>query len=236
MPVLFTGACLYKGQIYSQGQTWQDGCDLDCECTDALNGVYRCTDRWVLVLTFKMMSTCTLVPHKSHVLLLRLLTDKGVCWLVFWRSEYHNLIHQALKPSDPQNGKYMLDTSDINVHCSEFLYLTLTMVWVGYLGLPIITWLFFRHCCSVCLPKHTAVKMKVSNFSRECLAQGSSVADLQVTPTNGHVTGQYFVHFRRRFSVKWSNREYVDNQTPPHVGFAQTAGRAIFVNKQEKET
>lgn len=44
--ILFsTDNCIYKGQIYTQGQTWQDGCDYNCECIDASKGVYRCTDR-----------------------------------------------------------------------------------------------------------------------------------------------------------------------------------------------
>lgn len=38
-------ACLYKGNVYQQGQTWQDGCDYECECTDATKGMYRCTER-----------------------------------------------------------------------------------------------------------------------------------------------------------------------------------------------
>ncbi|KAK3591361.1 hypothetical protein CHS0354_040323 [Potamilus streckersoni] len=36
--------CVYKGQPYTQGQRWRDGCDYDCECYDAENGKYRCTD------------------------------------------------------------------------------------------------------------------------------------------------------------------------------------------------
>ena len=36
--------CVYKGQEYSQGQKWQDGCDYNCECVDAPNGQYKCTE------------------------------------------------------------------------------------------------------------------------------------------------------------------------------------------------
>ncbi|XP_053401477.1 uncharacterized protein LOC123550590 isoform X2 [Mercenaria mercenaria] len=41
----YGSACLYKGQVYQQGNTWQDGCDYECECTDATKGMYRCTER-----------------------------------------------------------------------------------------------------------------------------------------------------------------------------------------------
>ncbi|XP_067652673.1 mucin-2-like [Haliotis asinina] len=38
-------ACVYKGQIYSQGRTWNDGCNYKCECIDAARGQYRCSER-----------------------------------------------------------------------------------------------------------------------------------------------------------------------------------------------
>nr|KAG5704543.1 hypothetical protein BaRGS_003854 [Batillaria attramentaria] len=41
----YRSSCIYKGQIYAQGATWHDGCDLDCECTNAQQGIYSCTDR-----------------------------------------------------------------------------------------------------------------------------------------------------------------------------------------------
>ena len=41
----FTGYCAYKGQIYSQGQKWDDGCQYKCECIDALRGRYKCDYR-----------------------------------------------------------------------------------------------------------------------------------------------------------------------------------------------
>ena len=42
---MLTGACVYKGVSYKQGQKWQDGCTYDCECMDAQRGQYKCTDR-----------------------------------------------------------------------------------------------------------------------------------------------------------------------------------------------
>jgi len=41
----YRSSCLYKGKIYQQGQTWADGCNFDCECTDASRGIYKCTDK-----------------------------------------------------------------------------------------------------------------------------------------------------------------------------------------------
>ncbi|XP_052079622.1 kielin/chordin-like protein [Mytilus californianus] len=40
-----TTGCLYKGQVYSQGQKWSDGCDYNCECLEATTGHYRCQDK-----------------------------------------------------------------------------------------------------------------------------------------------------------------------------------------------
>ena len=37
--------CVYKGQMYQQGQKWQDGCDYVCECVDSVAGRYMCTER-----------------------------------------------------------------------------------------------------------------------------------------------------------------------------------------------
>ncbi|XP_025115701.1 uncharacterized protein LOC112577005 [Pomacea canaliculata] len=37
--------CEYKGQHYSHGQTWEDGCDYNCVCEDAFTGSWRCVDK-----------------------------------------------------------------------------------------------------------------------------------------------------------------------------------------------
>lgn len=42
--VWLSGYCEYKGVHYTQGVSWQDGCDLTCVCTDAESGLYRCTE------------------------------------------------------------------------------------------------------------------------------------------------------------------------------------------------
>lgn len=44
-PMYFAAeVCVYKGNMYQQGQKWQDGCDYNCECIDAMTGHYRCTE------------------------------------------------------------------------------------------------------------------------------------------------------------------------------------------------
>ena len=37
--------CEYKGQVYGQGETWEDGCDYNCVCEDASTGSWRCVDK-----------------------------------------------------------------------------------------------------------------------------------------------------------------------------------------------
>ncbi|XP_070207007.1 uncharacterized protein [Littorina saxatilis] len=43
----FTNGCVYNQTLYNQDATWQDGCDFNCVCLDALRGKYMCTDRCV---------------------------------------------------------------------------------------------------------------------------------------------------------------------------------------------
>jgi hypothetical protein len=37
--------CEYKGVRYTQNQTWEDGCDYNCKCVDAVMGRYECTEK-----------------------------------------------------------------------------------------------------------------------------------------------------------------------------------------------
>jgi hypothetical protein len=48
---VYVDGCVYGGNVYTQGQTWDDGCTYTCECLDASTGRYRCTEK--LVLKFK---------------------------------------------------------------------------------------------------------------------------------------------------------------------------------------
>jgi len=40
-----TDVCVYKGNYYTQGQQWYDGCDYVCVCENSYEGVYTCNDR-----------------------------------------------------------------------------------------------------------------------------------------------------------------------------------------------
>ncbi|XP_060081054.1 uncharacterized protein LOC132560404 [Ylistrum balloti] len=53
--------CMYKGIVYNQGDTWQDGCDLDCECIDEHTGRYRCVQRCRAYNVVSLPPTCNLV-------------------------------------------------------------------------------------------------------------------------------------------------------------------------------
>ena len=64
--------CVYNGKSYTQGQTWQDGCQYDCECVDAMTGQYRCTQRWGVgctemekILKYKTI-TCVLSGNNAE--------------------------------------------------------------------------------------------------------------------------------------------------------------------------
>ena len=40
--IFITDVCIYQGVTYTQGQRWDDGCDLECVCDNANYGYYRC--------------------------------------------------------------------------------------------------------------------------------------------------------------------------------------------------
>lgn len=43
--IFISEVCIYKGVKYSQGQTWDDGCQYKCRCDDADKGLYTCNER-----------------------------------------------------------------------------------------------------------------------------------------------------------------------------------------------
>lgn len=45
MYCLYTG-CVYKGQVFHQGQKFDDGCDYECECLDEKTGQYKCVEKY----------------------------------------------------------------------------------------------------------------------------------------------------------------------------------------------
>ncbi|XP_065923185.1 putative epidermal cell surface receptor [Magallana gigas] len=54
--------CVYKEQQYTNGQTWQDGCDYNCECIDQATGRYKCTERCP---SFPVKPSCFMVPSQT---------------------------------------------------------------------------------------------------------------------------------------------------------------------------
>ena len=43
----FLEKCQYKGVAHNQGERWDDGCSLECECLDEHTGRYRCQSKYV---------------------------------------------------------------------------------------------------------------------------------------------------------------------------------------------
>nr|XP_022339888.1 loricrin-like isoform X22 [Crassostrea virginica] len=54
-----SSGCVYKHQVYQQGQTWKDGCTYSCTCTNAATGQYTCTG---LCAQWNLPPSCTLNP------------------------------------------------------------------------------------------------------------------------------------------------------------------------------
>jgi hypothetical protein len=42
---IFLGVCIYHGQAYNEGQSWDDGCKFVCTCEDGSTGMYKCTSK-----------------------------------------------------------------------------------------------------------------------------------------------------------------------------------------------
>ncbi|XP_021353925.1 uncharacterized protein LOC110450632 [Mizuhopecten yessoensis] len=49
--------CFYKGQFYQTNDSWQDGCEFNCTCTDDTRGRYMCS---TLCYTWTLPSVCHL--------------------------------------------------------------------------------------------------------------------------------------------------------------------------------
>lgn len=56
---LIVDVCIYKGQTYLQGQSWEPDCSTKCTCENAHYGYYRCNDAWVDIVFYK-------ATHQEH--------------------------------------------------------------------------------------------------------------------------------------------------------------------------
>ncbi|XP_052061712.1 uncharacterized protein LOC127701787 [Mytilus californianus] len=67
LPKVFnTGAgCWYKGWLYHQGESWEDGCDYKCSCDDEQSGHYSCH------------ALCPVYDHLPKIC--RVITPNGQC-------------------------------------------------------------------------------------------------------------------------------------------------------------
>nr|XP_022335525.1 loricrin-like isoform X9 [Crassostrea virginica] len=54
-----SSGCVYKDQVYQQGQTWKDGCTYSCTCTNGATGQYTCTG---LCVQWNLPPSCSLNP------------------------------------------------------------------------------------------------------------------------------------------------------------------------------
>ncbi|GFS00186.1 collagen alpha-4(VI) chain [Elysia marginata] len=57
----FKDKCVYKNQLYNPGETWQDGCDLTCECLDAVTGYFSCVSKCPQYDASLLPNGCSLV-------------------------------------------------------------------------------------------------------------------------------------------------------------------------------
>ncbi|KAL4236284.1 hypothetical protein ACF0H5_004671 [Mactra antiquata] len=51
--------CSYKGIQYAQNETWRQGCEWECTCTDAATGYYRCSS---LCYSWSLPDVCHMEP------------------------------------------------------------------------------------------------------------------------------------------------------------------------------
>jgi len=56
--------CFYKGNVYSEGDAWQDGCEFNCTCQDGATGQYYCIEQCP---TYKNLPTeCSLEKNPGE--------------------------------------------------------------------------------------------------------------------------------------------------------------------------
>ncbi|XP_060075272.1 putative per-hexamer repeat protein 5 [Ylistrum balloti] len=55
-----SNGCAYKGQVYQQNQSWKDGCDYRCTCTDGTQGRYTC--KQLCVQWDHLPNVCQMMP------------------------------------------------------------------------------------------------------------------------------------------------------------------------------
>ncbi|XP_013410815.1 uncharacterized protein LOC106173996 isoform X2 [Lingula anatina] len=58
----YFGKCFYKGQTYSQGDKWSDGCEYECECIDGAGAKYQCYNKCPIYSNLPSQCTLTRVP------------------------------------------------------------------------------------------------------------------------------------------------------------------------------
>ncbi|GAB1606677.1 type VI, alpha, partial [Argonauta hians] len=56
--------CAYKGKKYATGETWNDGCQYQCSCLDALRGIFSCWSRCPVYYDIPPQCTMVSVPGK----------------------------------------------------------------------------------------------------------------------------------------------------------------------------
>lgn len=64
---LFFSGCVYKGQLFYQGQVFDDGCDYQCECMDNVTGKYQCTEKYVHIT--KLVVFCNVLTTQANSLI-----------------------------------------------------------------------------------------------------------------------------------------------------------------------
>ncbi|XP_060605056.1 putative per-hexamer repeat protein 5 isoform X3 [Ruditapes philippinarum] len=51
--------CVYAGHLYTQGQSWKDGCKFRCQCVEGATGKYQCTQ---LCVQWQLPQQCHMNP------------------------------------------------------------------------------------------------------------------------------------------------------------------------------
>ncbi|XP_035828904.1 uncharacterized protein LOC101847773 [Aplysia californica] len=57
-----TNRCVKDNKAYKQGETWQEGCDITCECIEEATGFYQCTHKCPIYDNAKAGCVLTIIP------------------------------------------------------------------------------------------------------------------------------------------------------------------------------
>ncbi|GAB1606676.1 uncharacterized protein LOC115210527 [Argonauta hians] len=113
------GYCVYKGKAYNQGETWVDGCELECSCLDSHTGVFSCWNKCPIYHNLPPM--CTLVKVEGECCKKPICNFNGKHSVTTGhaKSKIHGIDVCLYKGHQYYEGQTWQDGCDFNCKCED---------------------------------------------------------------------------------------------------------------------